>query len=121
MGAKGKTLTTLGVIGLLVVLIFIYVVANSAKKLAQSNRDLITPHLGVHVIAGGPGELKELFKDAVGKEEDPAIIKAKYVWITTLVKTTGLYEVKDIATAIDLNSKIHKKHKKERVKFFLNY
>lgn len=108
MGAKGKTLTTLGVIGLLVVLIFIYLVANSAKKLAQSNRDLITPHLGVHVIAGGPTELKELFKDAVGKEEDPAKIKAKYVWITTLVKNTGLSEVKDIATVIDLNSKIHK-------------
>lgn len=41
MGAKGKTLTTLGVIGLLVVLIFIYVVANSAKKLAQSRKSVV--------------------------------------------------------------------------------
>ncbi len=101
-------MTTLGVIGLLVVLIFIYVVANSAKNLAQSNRDLISPHLDIHVIAGGPTELKDLFKEAVGEEEDPAKIKAKYVWITTLVKNTGLSEVEDIATAIDLNSKIHK-------------
>jgi len=107
MGTKGKTLTTLGVIGLLVVLLFIYVVANSAKNLAQSNRDLITPHLDIHVIAGGPTELEDSFKDAIGKEEDPAKIRAEYVWVTTLVKNTGLSEVKDIAIAIDLNSKIH--------------
>ncbi len=108
MGAKGKTLTILGIIGLVVVLIFIYVVANSAKNLAQSNRDIISPHLDTHIIAGGPTELGDLFKDAVGKEEDPEKIKAKYVWITVLVKNTGLSDVEDIATVVSLNSKIHK-------------
>jgi len=110
MGTKGKVLTTLGVIGLLVALITIYVVANSAQNLAQSNRDMISPRLDIHVIAGGPTELEDLFKVAVGEDEDAGEIRDRYVWITVLVKNTGLSDVENIATAIDLNSEIHKIH-----------
>ena len=109
MGTKGKVLTTLGVIGLLVALITIYVVANSAQDLAQSNREMISPRLDIHVIAGGPTELEDLFKAAVGKD-DAEEIRNKYVWITVLVKNTGLSDVENIAAAIKLDSKIHKIH-----------
>jgi len=110
MGAKGKVLTTLGVIGLLATLIAIYTVANKAQNLAQGNRDMISPRLDIHVIAGGPTELEDLFKDAVGKDADAEEIKNKYVWITVLVENTGLPDAENIVTAIDLNSKIHEIH-----------
>jgi len=108
MGTKGKTLSTLGVIGLLVALVTIYVVANSAQNLAQDNRDMISPHLDIHVIAGGPTELENFFKAAIGEDENAGEIRDRYVWITVLAKNKGLSEVKDITTAINLNSKIHK-------------
>jgi len=94
-----------------VALITIYVVANSAQNLAQDNRDMISPHLDIHVIAGGPTELEGFFKAAIGEDENAGKIRDRYVWITVLAKNTknkGLSEVKDITTAINLNSKIHK-------------
>jgi hypothetical protein len=110
MSTKGKVLTILGVIGLLVALVAIYVVANSAQDLAQSNREMISPRLDIQVIAGGPTELEDLFKAAVGKDEDAKEIRNKYVWITVLVKNTGLSDVENIAAVIELDSKIHKIH-----------
>ena len=108
MSTKGKTLSTLGVIGLAAVLITIYVIANRAQNLAQSNRDMISPRLDIHVIAGGPAELEDLFKAAIGKDENAEEMRDKYVWITVLVENKGLSEVEDITTAVDLNSEIHK-------------
>ena len=106
MSTKGKALTTVGVIGLLVALVAIYVVANDARNLAQGNRSMISPHLDINVIAGGPTELEDLFKNAVGKDEDAKEIRDKYVWITVLVKNTGLSDAENITTAVDLNSEI---------------
>lgn len=108
MGAKGKTLTTLGIIGLVAVLIFIYVVANSAQNMAQDNRDMVSPHFETHLIAGGPIELEDLFKEAVGEEGDPAKIEPQYLWLTVLVKNAGLNEVEGIATSVSLDTKIYK-------------
>lgn len=108
MSTKGKTLTTLGIIGLVAVLIFIYAVANSAQNMAQDNRDMISPHLDTTLIAGGPTELKDLFKEAVGEEKDPAKIEPQYVWLTVLVENAGVNEVEEIATSVSLDTKIHK-------------
>lgn len=108
MSKAGKVLTTLGIIGLVAVLITIYVVANSAQNTAQANRDLLSPHLSTHVMAGGAVEFKDLFKQAVGEKENPEQVKDKYVWLTVIVENKGLSEVEDITTVVDLNADVDK-------------
>lgn len=111
MKAKNKGLVTVGVLGLLIALIAIYAVAQGGKNLARGNRSMISPNLEIQLIAGGPEELRDLFKEGIRNAKEESVLEkmeAEYLWITVLVKNAGLSEMEDITTVVGLDSEIHK-------------
>lgn len=121
MKKGNKALATLGVFGLLIVLIAIYVVAQGAKNLAQENRSMIDPNLEIQLIAGGSEEFGDLFKEGmknVSEELSLEKLRADYLWITVLVKNAGLAEVEDVRTVVELDSEIYKIYTAQPKKYY---
>ena len=90
-------------IALIILFIWLWNTANSAKSTAEANAALLAqPQADLDFLVGGPGRFAEAFESAVEEAELEGFASDELLWTTTLVSNEGLGELDDVTLTLNL-------------------
>lgn len=104
-GAQSSPTWVLWLFGIALIVLFIWLwnTANSAKATAEANAALLArPQVELHYLAGGPSRFGEQFEEAVDDAELEGFSSEEFVWSTVLVTNEGLVEMDDVLLRLSL-------------------
>ncbi|MEX2534298.1 MAG: hypothetical protein WD273_01755 [Trueperaceae bacterium] len=105
--AQGSPTWVLWLFGIALVVLFIWLwnTANSAKSTAEANAALLAqPQVELDYLVGGPTRFPEEFQEAAEDAEIENFASEEFLWTTALISNEGLGEVQDITLTVDLPS-----------------
>ena len=90
-------------IALIILFIWLWNTANSAKSTAEANAALLAqPAAELTFLVGGPARFAEAFEEAVDDAELDAFSSEDYLWTTTLVSNEGVGELDNVDLTLNL-------------------
>lgn len=90
-------------IALIILFIWLWNTANSAKATAEANAALLAqPEAEIHYLVGGPARFSEEFQEAVEDAELEAFSSDEFLWATALVSNEGAGELDDVNLTLNL-------------------
>ncbi|HEX7003840.1 MAG TPA: hypothetical protein VF168_06610 [Trueperaceae bacterium] len=102
---QGSPTWVLWLFGIALIILFIWLwnTANSAKSLAEANAALLAqPTAEVSFLVGGPTRFSDSFQEAVEDAEIDGFSSDDYLWATTVVRNEGQVELDDVELTFNM-------------------